>query len=318
MSISTVAIVITDLVFSTLAIILTVTSTVVMADIYRKNREVLFFRYLLFMSTSLCIFALSKGGGHILRNILMYTDNEQTWQRLSPFTGSINTIVFVVLGIIFLLNLDARTLSKAFTEIKVRTRRITKELQFKASVLNALELPALAVGPDYRIIEANTAARHTFNIPQKEGPVYCYSVTHGLDRPCEEEGIPCLLKKTFNEQKTYKTIHRHHTVEGEKIHHVIYNPIFMEGRCHCVLETIIDITEDVQREKFVRKRLKEIFEQRKSAALRSLVSGVAHEFNNILAGIFGNAEILKMKTEGMPELQKHITPIMESAEKAAD
>ncbi|RME68941.1 MAG: sensor histidine kinase, partial [Nitrospirae bacterium] len=27
---------------------------------------------------------------------------------------------------------------------------------------------------------------------------------------------------------------------------------------------------------------------------------------------------LKMKTEGMPELQKHITPIMESAEKAAD
>ncbi len=317
MEVSTVPIMIVDIVFSTVAIGLSIWSTLLMIDICRRKHDVVFFRYLFIMALALSLFCLSRGGGHILKNILLLTGRQVLWTSISPFTGAINTLVFIVLGLVFVLNIDVGRITRQLTRTKILAERAVSDLRFKSSVLDAMEYPALVIGPDYRVIEANRAACRDFGISEDKGPIYCYQITHGLEHPCEEHGITCLMKKTFTLKDTFRTIHRHRTTQGQRFHYVTYTPVFQDDRCQFVLETIRDITEDIDRQRRVRRRLKDIYEFRQTSALRSLVSGVAHEFNNVLAGILGNAEILKLRTRDNPELQRYIIPIMEAAQKAA-
>jgi signal transduction histidine kinase/ActR/RegA family two-component response regulator len=63
-----------------------------------------------------------------------------------------------------------------------------------------------------------------------------------------------------------------------------------------------------------RQRLSEQLEQaRKFEAVATLAGGIAHQFNNALAVIVGNIELLRFITPSIPELQERIAPVMASA-----
>ncbi len=307
-----------DIVLSTVAALICLYCTYIMYKIYKKSKEVIFIRYLFFTSVALSVFSLSRGGGHILKNALFFTGKDHAWSLISSYTGATNTLVFVVLGIIFLLSLDVKRLMRQFVEIKSREKAALKNAVFKTSILNAMEYPAVVIDHEYKIIEANRAFYHEFGVPIEEtGNVHCYEVLHGYDNPCFVFGETCLLNRIFRETISAKTIHRHTTPKGNRIHHVVYTPVLQENGSRQVLEVIRDITDEIALERQTRQRLREIYELRQTAATRSLVSGVAHEFNNILMGIMGHAEILTTKASGIEQLQPHLKAIIASAEKAA-
>ncbi len=61
------------------------------------------------------------------------------------------------------------------------------------------------------------------------------------------------------------------------------------------------------------------FEQaQKMEAVGTLVGGIAHNFNNMLAGISGNMYLLRSKMEGMPELVDRVRRVEELTLQAAD
>jgi signal transduction histidine kinase len=68
---------------------------------------------------------------------------------------------------------------------------------------------------------------------------------------------------------------------------------------------------------------REAFEQRvqgqqQRESLSVLAGGVAHEFNNLLAGILGNADLLAMQVPRAGDMSAHVGAIILSAQRAAD
>ncbi|MBI4169545.1 MAG: response regulator [Acidobacteria bacterium] len=81
------------------------------------------------------------------------------------------------------------------------------------------------------------------------------------------------------------------------------------GKCLYIIHVCKEITE----EKTIREQL---LQTEKMAAVGKLVSGVAHELNNPLAGVIGFAEIL-LDRPGDARLKKSLTRIREEAERAS-
>lgn len=70
--------------------------------IYCRDPENALSAYLLWFSVAIFAFSLSRSLGHIIKHILYFAGQEDWWRNLSPFSGSINTITFVVIGAITL------------------------------------------------------------------------------------------------------------------------------------------------------------------------------------------------------------------------
>lgn len=51
--------------------------------------------------------------------------------------------------------------------------------------------------------------------------------------------------------------------------------------------------------------------------LGSLSGGIAHEFSNILVGVLGKADFIRMKLPEDVKIQKNVTGIIDSAQRAS-
>ncbi|MCD4722108.1 MAG: response regulator [Desulfobacula sp.] len=78
--------------------------------------------------------------------------------------------------------------------------------------------------------------------------------------------------------------------------------------------SLVDITERMEKEKLEI----ELFQSRKMEAIGTLAGGVAHDFNNILSGIFGYSELAKRNIENPVKAKGHIGQIIKGAKRAAE
>ncbi|MDI6740672.1 MAG: PAS domain S-box protein, partial [Candidatus Edwardsbacteria bacterium] len=84
-----------------------------------------------------------------------------------------------------------------------------------------------------------------------------------------------------------------------------------EGGLIGTLSSGEDVTQRKQMEQ-------ELHQAQKMEAIGQLAGGVAHDFNNMLAGIMGNAEMLYMKLAASPEHMELVERILKAGEHAAD
>ncbi len=83
-----------------------------------------------------------------------------------------------------------------------------------------------------------------------------------------------------------------------------------DGEIVGVVLVFRDISAEYQREE-------QLAQSRKLEAIGQLAGGVAHDFNNMLGGIMGNAEILALRLGDGHPLQKHVSTILSAGENAA-
>jgi signal transduction histidine kinase len=87
---------------SFLMIVLSILCLSTAVKLYRRNRENTLWNYLLWLSVAYVIFALSRAVGHILHHILTVLEYRRAWEYMEPFSGSLNTFTFVLIGCVSL------------------------------------------------------------------------------------------------------------------------------------------------------------------------------------------------------------------------
>ena len=83
-----------------------------------------------------------------------------------------------------------------------------------------------------------------------------------------------------------------------------------DGRMSGAVWVFRDVTEE-------RAIQEQLFQNRKMETIGQLAGGVAHDFNNMIGGVLGAAELLKMNNEG-EQAKKYIDMIISAGERAAE
>jgi transcriptional regulator with PAS, ATPase and Fis domain len=117
-----------------------------------------------------------------------------------------------------------------------KTTSVPEELQ---SFLDALPEPRILVAPDYRILSANAAYRHTFGNPRAILGRTCYEISHHYDKPCDQCGESCPLQAATKTRQPSRGLHLHHTPRGEEYVDVELIPIQdAQGKLAYFVETM--------------------------------------------------------------------------------
>lgn len=128
---------------------------------------------------------------------------------------------------------------------------------------------------------------------------------HPEDKPAIAAGFERVKKG-----EVYPSEYRITPKDGPEVWIRMYSrPVFEEGRFAGIRGVMTDITE--------RKRLlQQLIQSEKSAAVGTLAYGIAHEFNNILAGIMVNAEY-GLSTADIQQIRECFNVIVESSQRGA-
>ena len=108
------------------------------------------------------------------------------------------------------------------------------------------------------------------------------------------------------------------TVEGKEIPILITtSQTFFQGK-NCRLKSFIDLTAQKKAMMEKQKLESQLRQAQKLKALGELAGGVAHDFNNMLAGVIGATELLQDSIAKEHKSRKYIDMIMKTSDQAAD
>ncbi len=107
------------------------------------------------------------------------------------------------------------------------------------ALLESLPEPRILVDPDYRILSANAAYKHTFGNPSEIIGRTCYEISHHYDKPCDQCGESCPRQTAMKTRQPNRVLHLHHTPRGQEYVDVELVPIHdAAGRLVYFVETM--------------------------------------------------------------------------------
>ncbi len=84
-----------EFVGSALVIVLAFTALAYARLLIRLEPDNFIWGFLWYFSIALAAFAVSRGVGHIIRIVLVYSDHRHMWKQLSPYSGGFNTMLMI-------------------------------------------------------------------------------------------------------------------------------------------------------------------------------------------------------------------------------
>lgn len=169
------------------------------------------FLYLLWISTGFTVFAVSRSFGHILKQVLILTSNTQAWSAVSAYSGSVNTVSLMLVGLITLFFNQSWNINEKIhagrkkledTHIKImelnqtlehkvieRTERLTSS-EHKCRRIFEQSLDTIMVTDSkFRIMEINPAGIELTGYPRDEMILKKMTVGNFFTDPSEWERI---------------------------------------------------------------------------------------------------------------------------------
>ncbi len=327
MIISSIPILIVDLIGSILMIILSLLSLRLVFKLREQDRDNLIWTYLWWICLALSCFAVSRSAGHILKNFLLMTGQEAFWAKVRPFSGAINTSMFFVVGAVTLFFERIWVIYQLIRKDRQALQAAHKELLFLNQNLERLvekRTNALSVS-EYKYRRIFEVSKDMILVTEKDGTIINLNPSGydllGLDR--ETDKIESRNAREFMAEPE-KWSNAIASVQRERsISNVELDIITSDGTVKRILlsgsmaessgnekETIHFLVKDIEQ----RKRMEEQLAQAdKLASIGELSSGVAHEINNPLGVMLGYTQLLlrgeKKSSERYADLktiEKHV------------
>lgn len=270
--------------------------------LHRKDPQNVVWAYLLWLSMALVFFAFSRSIGHIAQHVLTVAGYSHVWEILRPYSGSLNTIAFIVGGSVTLfferiwgiyhqIIKDRETLKDAHRQltfinrhldelVREKTRElISSERKYRRLFESAQEVIAV-VSHDGSIVDMNPAGLKLFglsldNIESENFKNFFYDMKEfdRLRNRLEKEGAvtnwECAIKNPHGEKKLTMLISGAREVEQ--------------------VERYVLWLRDITQRKFIEQQL---LHTDKLSSIGRLAAGIAHEINNPLGIILGYTQLL--------------------------
>jgi PAS domain S-box-containing protein len=139
---------------------------------------------------------------------------------------------------------------------RVQAENIVKQQNnFLNNVIESLTHPFCVIDAQtYKIIQANSASKNLYGDIESS---YCYTINHGLHKPCDSSNNFCPLNIVRETHQSAKVEHIHHDTNGRARTMQVYcYPVFGEdGNLLQVIEYAIDTTEQKEAERALKFEL---------------------------------------------------------------
>ena len=268
------------------------------------------FLYLVWICSGLAVFAVSRGFGHIVKQVMLMSGNGAVWSVLSPYSGTVNTVSFMLVGLITLffnqswsINLKVFSSQKALEEAHMKLVGMNQTLEQKVvertEMLTTSEHKCrrifeksldtiLVTDSRWNILEINPSGETMIGYKKHDMILESMSMDKLFASESEWERISALIfdnEYILNEE----TYFRH--ADGAELLVLItggidYGAFGCEQSFYFIIKNINEKKEMEQ----------QIAQADKLAALGELSAGVAHEINNPLGVILGYTQLM-LKTE---------------------
>jgi PAS domain S-box-containing protein len=139
---------------------------------------------------------------------------------------------------------------------RVQAENIVKQQNlFLNNVIESLTHPFCVIdAQSYKIIQANSASVKLYGDVESS---YCYTINHGLNKPCDSKSYLCPLNIVKESNQSAKVEHVHRDRNGNaRIMEVYCYPVFDEnGKLTQVIEYALDTTERKEAERALKMEL---------------------------------------------------------------
>jgi len=317
---------IVDMAGSAAMIILSLMCLRLALKLKRLDQSNVIWTYLAWVCYALCLFAFSRGAGHILKHLLVMTGRINIWEAIRPISGSINTLSFIVVSSVTLFFHRTWIIYSDIQNDKIALKNLSDELFFlnrnlEQVVAERTKEVAVSERKYRRIFEVS---RDLILVAGKDGAIL----------ELNPEGYSMLrLKSTDNlKNKNFRSFFSDEK-EWDQIEKMLEKDGFfanievelkrsdgsmmgslVSGRLDAGLpgqeETVHFLVKDIEQRKLMEKQMAQAD---KLASIGQLSAGIAHEINNPLGVILGYTQLLlrNEKTEtgrysDLKTIEKHV------------
>ena len=182
-----------DIAGSALMLLLSFWCAAFSRQLTRRRPDDVFLNYLFLFTLAIVFFAVSRSFGHLIKQVLLLNDMETIWQDISPFSGAVNSVAFVV---IFAFGISFHRFQKVHMEIEYYKNNLeemiaerTEELEESKNTLENIlnnSNPINITGVNFDLLQANQAYYALW--PGTEGcaaTIKCYESRHGIRCPLQ-------------------------------------------------------------------------------------------------------------------------------------
>jgi len=179
-----------------------------------------------------------------------------------------------------------REAQEKITQLRSYAEELARKKQQIQAILEAITDVMVVVDLSFRIVSANNVYYKFFDHQFPVGR-YCYEVFRKKRTPCNV----CPAEKAIKENSVQRLENLVETIDGPRYFEITASPIKdSSGKpCHILL-----LKRDVTTEREYRRKC---YEAEKMATIGLLASGVAHEINNPLTGIYGFSQALRRRLQ---------------------
>lgn len=299
----------------------------------RLDNENVLWTYIFWLSAALVAFSLSRSVGHVLRYLLILTDNYGLWRELAPISGGLNSLIFSAVatltifyysmhGVIKRIRTDTESLAHAHGQLK-RTHRELRDLNL-----------TLEQRVERRTRQLRLSEEKFRGLFESSRDMILFCDADGLISDINQSGIEILgfankaevintaLAVYFVDEEKWS---RFYCALGAQGHTKEFEVEFLhrDGSRRYLMITASTMLDDKQQRKgfeLIAKDLthfKEITDQlihsESMASVGQLAAGVAHEINTPLGIILGYSQLLKEDFEDNPEVHELLAVVEKQA-----